>query len=83
MARLFDSFDLSYKHITYNYFGSSFHRFDDISFNQVEDFVSRFMPAYEAYVPALYGTGPERKDGVPVMMVTVDEERYPITSQLM
>ena len=28
---------------------------------QVADFVSRFMPAYVTYLPALYSTGPERR----------------------
>lgn len=30
---------------------------------QVHDFVSRYMPAYEAYLPQLYRDGPDRRSG--------------------
>jgi hypothetical protein len=37
---------------------------------QVADFIARFMPAYETYLPALYAQGPQRRDGaVPVLKV--------------
>lgn len=37
---------------------------------QVEDFVRRFMPAYEAYLPHLYSQGPQRKTPqTPVLQV--------------
>jgi len=49
--------------------------------DQVQDFVQRFMPAYECYLPGLYQYGPERRrnvGGVPVFQVTVNEQRFPI-----
>jgi hypothetical protein len=30
---------------------------------QIRDFVDRFMPAYERYLPALLSTGPQRPSG--------------------
>lgn len=40
---------------------------------QVADFVSRFLPAYEAYLPGLYARGPP--GGGPSLVVAVDEQR--------
>lgn len=38
---------------------------------QVADFIARFMPAYEVYLPVLYAQGPQRRDsGVPVLKVS-------------
>ena len=38
---------------------------------QVADFVARFMPAYEAYLPVLYGEGPQRRGKeIPVLKVS-------------
>ena len=42
---------------------------------QVADFVARFMPAYEAYLPMLYSKGPQRRERgqgreVPVLKVS-------------
>ena len=51
---------------------------------QVADFISRFMPAYVAYLPALYTTGPQRRifpAPVPVLKMTVDIDRFPISSE--
>ena len=51
---------------------------------QVADFVSRFMPAYVAYLPALYATGPQRRNfpvSVPVLKITVDIDRFPISAE--
>ena len=48
---------------------------------QVADSVSRYMPAYEAYLPALYDAAAEGGDGVggkPTMLVRVDAKRSPI-----
>lgn len=46
---------------------------------QVRDFVSRFMPAYETYLPHLYLNGPQRKtNSVPYKKVTVGADRLPI-----
>jgi len=41
-----------------------------LSDEQVQDFVQRFMPAYQCYLPGLYEHGPERRDGVPVLKVS-------------
>ena len=39
---------------------------------QVADFVNRFMPAYETYLPALYSKGPQRLSSqVPVLKVSL------------
>ena len=51
---------------------------------QIADFVSRFMPAYLAYLPALYTTGPQRRifpAPVPVLKITVDIDRFPISAE--
>ena len=32
--------------------------------DQVADFVSRYMPAYETYLPRLYSEGPQRRPGI-------------------
>ena len=49
---------------------------------QVADFVERFMPAYELYLPTLYRRGPERRGAeVPVLQVTVDIDRRPVSSR--
>lgn len=45
---------------------------------QVQDFVQRFMPAYRCYLPELYEHGPERRNEVSVLKVTVDEKRFPV-----
>lgn len=37
---------------------------------QVQDFIDRFMPAYQAYLPALYASGPERRENTTALMVT-------------
>jgi len=45
----------------------------------IQDFVNRFMPAYEAYCPALYAAAAcEGVDGKPTMRVDVDGARRPI-----
>jgi D-glycerate 3-kinase len=48
---------------------------------QVADFVSRYMPAYHAYLPGLYRAA--ERDGVggkPTMLVHVDRDRSPVAS---
>ena len=47
---------------------------------QVADFVSRYMPAYHAFLPALYeaAEGSDGVDGKPTLMVKVDESRAPV-----
>lgn len=36
---------------------------------QVQDFIDRFMPAYEFYLPTLYASGPERRENSSALMV--------------
>ena len=42
---------------------------------QVADFVSRFMPSYEAYLPALYSKSPPGGEGKPVLRIGIDKNR--------
>ena len=48
---------------------------DAMSDAEVSDFVSRFMPAYTAYLPGLYSNGPHRASGKDVLHLNVDESR--------
>jgi hypothetical protein len=41
---------------------------------QVADFVSRYMPAYRAYLPGLYGLD---RDALPCLRIRVDKDRSP------
>ncbi|KAL0415294.1 UNVERIFIED_CONTAM: D-glycerate 3-kinase, chloroplastic [Sesamum latifolium] len=45
---------------------------------QVLDFVSRYLPAYKAYLPTLYGEGPNGSDPEHLLVVEIDEGRNPI-----
>ena len=46
---------------------------------QVDDFVSRYMPSYHAYLPGLYAAaGDGGVGGRPTLRVRVDETRSPI-----
>ncbi|EPS74469.1 hypothetical protein M569_00280, partial [Genlisea aurea] len=45
---------------------------------EVLDFVSRYMPAYKAYLPTLYGEGPNGCDPDRWLVVEIDEGRNPI-----
>lgn len=47
---------------------------------QVLDFVSRYLPAYKAYLPTLYLEGPNGSDPKHLLVVQIDEERNPILS---
>ena len=43
---------------------------------QVADFVSRFMPAYKAYLPGLYGAGgPTGRRDTPRLFLEIDSSR--------
>ncbi|KAL5975626.1 hypothetical protein ACLOJK_019951 [Asimina triloba] len=42
---------------------------------QVLDFVSRYLPAYKAYLPTLYSEGPKGSDTDHLLLVEIDEER--------
>eukprot|EP00898_Chlorokybus_atmophyticus_P004203 jgi/Chlat1/4784/Chrsp31S04775 len=47
--------------------------------DQVADFVSRFMPAYRAYLPGLYKQGPKTSHAERTLKFNIDENRNPIT----
>ncbi len=56
-----------------------------MSEEEVKDFVDRYMPAYEHYLPGLYGSGPgdrkvtDKGEKVDALMVTIDENRMPVS----
>lgn len=45
---------------------------------EVMDFVSRYLPAYKAYLPTLYSEGPNGSDPKHVLIVDIDAARNPI-----
>ncbi|XP_021906627.1 D-glycerate 3-kinase, chloroplastic [Carica papaya] len=49
-----------------------------MSDEEVKDFVSRYLPAYKAYLPTLYSEGPRGSDPSRLLLVEIDEERNPI-----
>ncbi|XP_034197239.1 D-glycerate 3-kinase, chloroplastic [Prunus dulcis] len=49
-----------------------------MSDDEVKDFVSRYLPAYNAYLPTLYSEGPEGSDPKRLILVEIDEGRNPI-----
>ncbi|MQL85576.1 hypothetical protein Taro_018104 [Colocasia esculenta] len=49
-----------------------------MSDEEVLDFVSRYLPAYKAYLPTLYSEGPKGMDPDRLLVVEVDNERNPI-----
>ncbi|KAM1412680.1 hypothetical protein EV2_025806 [Malus domestica] len=49
-----------------------------MSDDEVKDFVSRYLPAYNAYLPTLYSEGPEGSDSKHLIVVEIDEGRNPI-----
>ncbi len=48
---------------------------------QVADFVSRYIPAYSAYLPGLYAQGPTTAAAGRTLVIEVDESRSPVTKQ--
>ncbi|KAK3020548.1 hypothetical protein RJ639_047460 [Escallonia herrerae] len=46
--------------------------------DEIMDFVSRYLPAYNAYLPTLYSEGPKGSDPDNVLVIEVDEGRNPI-----
>lgn len=48
---------------------------------QIADFVSRFMPAYEAYLPGLYARGPTTAQAGRTLIIEVDQNRSPVLQQ--
>ncbi|KAF9616824.1 hypothetical protein IFM89_032674 [Coptis chinensis] len=49
-----------------------------MSDEEVRDFVSRYFPAYKAYLPTLYSEGPLGSDPEHLLVVDIDDERNPI-----
>lgn len=55
-----------------------------MSEEQVRDFVSRYMPAYEAFLPGLYSGGVARRRGgedatpLPMLRIKIGEDRSPL-----
>ncbi|PIA42597.1 hypothetical protein AQUCO_02000201v1 [Aquilegia coerulea] len=45
---------------------------------EIKDFVSRYFPAYKAYLPTLYSEGPSGSHPEHLLVVDIDEERNPI-----
>lgn len=48
--------------------------FFESSIVQVKDIVSRYLSAYNAYLPTLYTEGPEGSDPRSVILVEIDRE---------
>ena len=46
-----------------------------IAWTQVKDFVNRYMPAYKAYLPGMYSSGPSTGRGDNVVTFEIDESR--------
>ncbi|KAG6532183.1 hypothetical protein ZIOFF_006022 [Zingiber officinale] len=51
-----------------------------MSDEEVFDFVSRYLPAYKAYLPTLYAQGPKGLDPDRLLVIEIDEERNPISA---
>ncbi|XP_062089627.1 D-glycerate 3-kinase, chloroplastic [Humulus lupulus] len=51
-----------------------------MSDEEVKDFVSRYLPAYYAYLPTLYSEGPSGSDPKRYLLIEIDEGRNPILS---
>ena len=47
----------------------------------VRDFVSRYMPAYQAYLPGLYAAGPTTARAGRTLVIEVDAGRCPVAVQ--
>ncbi|XP_052183652.1 D-glycerate 3-kinase, chloroplastic [Diospyros lotus] len=52
-----------------------------MSDEEVMDFVSRYLPAYHAYLPTLYSQGPSGCDPQRLLVVEIDEGRNPILGE--
>lgn len=48
---------------------------------QIADFVSRYIPAYQAYLPGLYAAGPTTATAGRTLTIEVDQSRAPIAQQ--
>ncbi|GAA0145009.1 nucleotide kinase [Lithospermum erythrorhizon] len=49
-----------------------------MSDEEIRDFVSRYLPAYKAYLPTLYAEGPNGSDPEHLLVIAIDEGRNPI-----
>ncbi|QCE08928.1 D-glycerate 3-kinase, chloroplastic [Vigna unguiculata] len=49
---------------------------------EVRDFVSRYLPAYYAYLPTLYSEGPNGSDPQRLLTIEIDEGRNPILASI-
>ncbi|KAF5204333.1 D-glycerate 3-kinase protein [Thalictrum thalictroides] len=49
-----------------------------MSDDEIKDFVSRYFPAYKAYLPTLYSEGPNGSHPEHLLVVDIDEGRNPI-----
>ncbi|PPD71261.1 hypothetical protein GOBAR_DD31868 [Gossypium barbadense] len=49
-----------------------------MSDEEVKDFVSRYLPAYKAYLPTLYSEGPNGSHPNHLLLIEIDEARNPI-----
>ncbi|KAG1346236.1 D-glycerate 3-kinase, chloroplastic [Cocos nucifera] len=52
-----------------------------MSDEEVLDFVSRYLPAYKAYLPPHYSEGPKGLDPDRLLVIEIDEERNPIAEK--
>ncbi|XVF25043.1 hypothetical protein REPUB_Repub13aG0179700 [Reevesia pubescens] len=52
-----------------------------MSDEEVKDFVSRYLPAYKAYLPTLYSEGPNGSDPKHLLLIEIDEGRNPILGE--
>lgn len=48
---------------------------------QIADFVSRYIPAYTAYLPSLYAQGPTTAQAGRSLIIQVDQKRSPMAQQ--
>ncbi|XP_056173271.1 D-glycerate 3-kinase, chloroplastic-like [Syzygium oleosum] len=49
-----------------------------MSDEEVKDFVSRYLRAYEAYLPTLYSEGSKGSDPEHLLVIEIDEGRNPL-----
>jgi len=52
-----------------------------MSDEQVADFVARYIPAYQAFLPELYKSGPTTARPGHTLVIEVDERRSPVAQQ--
>lgn len=52
-----------------------------MSDEQIADFVSRYIPAYTAYLPGLYAGGPTTGAKGRTLVIEVDQARAPVAAQ--